>query len=148
MWITLTVEDFFDRLTAAEVNTLRTTQVEAGQEDPAAEALRRAINEARGYLGARPGATMGPDGTIPAQVEGPVMDLARYRLCSRLAVGRVGSTLLTEAREQEYKDALRLLRDVAAGKYAVEDPETSGDDLGSAGTPHTMDPRPDRHRLP
>jgi len=147
MWILLTVDAFRSRLTSAELTALRTVQVDTHQPDPADEALRRSVEEARGYLGARPGGKLGPMRTVPPQLEGPVMDLARYRLCTRLAVGRVGSTLLPEAREQEYKDALRLLRDVAAGKYSVEDPEDVSETLGNDASSPRITPRPEA-RLP
>lgn len=135
MWTTLTVDQLRDRLTAAELAAMRSVQVEGDQLDPATEALRRSVDEARGYLGVRPDSTLGPAGTVPPQLEGAVLDIARYRLCTRLAVGRIGETFLTESRSQEYKDALRLLRDMADGKFAVEQPETLATPLQAGPTP-------------
>lgn len=140
MWITLTVDQLRDRLTSTEVAALRSVQVEGDQTDPAEEALRRSIDEARGYLGVRPESTLGPAGTVPPQLEGAVLDIARYRLCTRLAVGRIGETLLSESRTQEYKDALRLLRDMADGKFAVEDPVNLSESIHTTPSPR-MNPR-------
>lgn len=120
---------------------MRNIQLDEGQIDPLIEVLARTVDEARGFLGARPHATMGPEGTIPPQLLGPVLDIARYRLCSRLAVGPLSDMLLSEAREREYQDAIRILRDTAKGVFSVESPEVRSEPLSSVPSPR-ITPRP------
>jgi phage gp36-like protein len=123
-WTAPTTSDLAERLTGPELTALANAAKKDGQSDPTPGILARAIDECRGYLAARPGGAMGSAGTLPIQVHGACLDLARFRLCSRLAVGRVGETLLTPSRELEYNDAKALLRDVQAGRCLVEEPDT------------------------
>jgi phage gp36-like protein len=119
-WTAPTVNDLKTRLAGPELTALSNAAKATGQADPTQEILTRAIDECRGYLAARPDSDMGPAGTLPLQVHGACLDLARYRLCTRLPV----ASLLTDARYNEYKDALTLLHDVQAGRCIVEAPDT------------------------
>jgi phage gp36-like protein len=123
-WTAITATDLQTRLTGGELTALRTAALSSGQTDPLPDILSRAIDECRGYLAARPGGSMGEAGTLPVQIHGAALDIARYRLCTRLSLGKLGETFLPEARYNEYKDALALLRDVQAGKCIVEAPDT------------------------
>lgn len=133
-WVTVSEDMLSSRLTVAEMSALRYTQTEAG--DPTEEILDRVVEEARGYLGARPdGGSLGPSGTVPSQVLGPVLDIARYRLLSRLAVGRGAGNLVTDARITEYKDALQTLKDIASGAFRISEPATAAETLKPAPSP-------------
>jgi phage gp36-like protein len=83
------------------------------------------VQEVRGYIAAYPQNKLGEGVTIPAELETAACAIARYRALNRLPV----KSLLTETRIGEYKDALALLRDVAAGKFAIEQPATASDQV-------------------
>lgn len=121
-WTAPTTAELAERLTGPELNALSTAAKKDAQGDPTPGILARAIDECRGYLAARPGGSMGPAGTLPVQLHGAALDIARFRLCTRLAVGQLGATLLPPARELEYNDAKALLRDAQAGRFTVEEP--------------------------
>jgi hypothetical protein len=141
-WTAPTIADLAERLTGPELNALANAAKQTSQGDPTPGILALSIYECRGYLAARPGGAMGPAGTLPIQIHGACLDLTRFRLCSRLAVGQLGATLLTPARELEYNDAKALLRDVQAGKCMVEAPdELTTEALPAALTP-SITPRP------
>lgn len=143
-WTTLTVDtDLARRITAPELTAARSAAIAAGQDDPVPGVLAQAIDEARGYLAARPAGSMGPAGTLPPQVHAAVLDITIWRALTRLNVAR----LLTDARRQTYADAIALLRDIAAGRVVVEAPATlTTEDLPAVPTPRiTKRPCP---RLP
>lgn len=125
-WNALTTAGILSRLTAQELAAVRQQSVEVGQADPLAEVLAQVTAEVRGYVAAHAPNRLGPAGTLPDQLHGTAVGLARWRLCSRLAVGRMADVLLTEPRRQEYEDGLRLLRDVSSGRFAVEQPDEDG----------------------
>jgi len=129
-WATLTVDDLKSRLAGAELASLQTAALADGQTDPTAETLAQVIDEVRGYIAAA-GVTLGTGITIPSKLKNTTLNLARYRLCSRLPV----ASLLTDARKQEYQDAIRLLEQVAAGRFRVEEPTVAADEQAGAPSP-------------
>ncbi|MBN2069107.1 MAG: DUF1320 family protein [Opitutales bacterium] len=142
MWTTLTVDDLSSRLTGAELKALQSAALGEDQGDPTPEIIHRAIDECRSYLAARPNGDMGSEGTLPPQVHGPCLDIARYRLCTRLAVGGLARTLLPDARREEYKDAIALLRDIQSGKAEVEAPKVlTTESLPNSATPKIRVPK-------
>lgn len=135
-WITISENAVRSRLAAAELAALRTMAMADGQADPLPEIIQRVADEVRGYVAANTINRLGSAGTIPPQLESAALALVRYRLATRLPV----STLLTEERKEEQRDALTLLRDVAAGRFAVEQPDDAGtEELASSGTPRLSD---------
>jgi phage gp36-like protein len=137
-WITISEDAIRSKLAAVELQALRTAALADGQADPLPEIVARTVDEVRGYIGACERNRLGPAGTIPAQLESAALAIVRYRLATRLPV----RTLLTEERKEEQRDALTLLRDVAACRYAVEQPDEAGPErLAIGGTPKII-PRP------
>ena len=123
-WLTLTSAHVQASLAAAELTALRTTQLAVGQTDPLPEAITRTVGEVRGYVGAHAGGMVGQAGTIPEELLASAVAIARWRLLGRLPVKLMAS----EQRRQEYDDARALLRDVAAGKFAVSAPANPATD--------------------
>lgn len=121
-WIVITEAAVRSTLAAAELSALRTVQLAAGQADPLAEIIARTVDEVRGYVAAYSQNRLGADGTIPAELESAALALVRYRLATRLPI----KTLLTDARKDEQRDALTLLRDVAGGRFAIVPPDDGG----------------------
>lgn len=116
-WIPLTVADL--KLTGTEVQAVM-AQKQAGSSDPFVEQIEATVNEVRGRVAANRGNAVGESGTIPATLKDAACAIIRYRVLSLLPV----KILTTPQRETEYKAALELLRDVAKGTFAVEQPET------------------------
>src|SRR5690606_16625203 len=79
-------------------------------------------------VAAHPRNKLGPASTIPPQLLAASVSLARWRLLGRLAIGPLASQLITEARRKDYEDAMGQLRDVSAGRLAVEQP--ADEDVG------------------
>ena len=82
---------------------------------------------------------LGPSGTIPEELKAAALAIARWRCLSRLPGMK---SLQDEARRAEYSDALALLSDVAACKFALTAPaEPIAADIGSPVAPDVGDPR-------
>lgn len=121
MWITLTEEDILTRLAGAELAAYRTAAKAVGQDDPLPEVLSAVTDEVRGYVAGCSANRLGDAGTLPGRLKSAALDLARYRLTTRLPVR------ISDARQREYENAIRLLEQVARCHFAVEDP-VSGDE--------------------
>lgn len=125
-WLALTAAHVQQSLSAPELSALQTLLLAPGQTDPLPEVISRTVCEVQGYVGSR--YTVGQAGTVPEQLLSASIALARWHLLTRLPK----ASLATEARRTEYTDALALLRDVAAGKFAISE----------ATDPATEQPRP------
>jgi phage gp36-like protein len=119
-WITLTEAQFLTQLTGAETSALKTAALAAGQGEPLTETLRKAVQLVRGYISGNSANKLGEGDTIPQELESAAIAIARYSAINRLPV----KSLLTEGRVNEYRDALSLLKDVAAGRFKIEQPAT------------------------
>jgi hypothetical protein len=86
------------------------------------------VDEIRGYVAACGSNTLGPAGTLPPRLIAAALAIFRHRAATRLP-GMSG--LIDDLRQREYDDALRQLRDVAACRFAVEEP--AGDATSSGG---------------
>jgi phage gp36-like protein len=128
-WIAISESAVRSTLAAAELSALRTVQLAAGQMDPLAEIIERTVDEVRGYVAANPLNRVGAAGTIPGELEAAALALVRYRLVTRLPL----KTLLTEARKDEQRDAITLLRDVAGGRFAILPPDDGGEPAAGIG---------------
>lgn len=130
MWITLTEDDLLTRLAGDELIAYREAALAQDQPDPMPETLAAVADEVRGYVAANRANRLGPAGTIPPRLKSAAMDLARYRMATRLPVD------VTDERQAEYRNAIRLLERVAAGDFLVEDPDTGASPGGASGVVH------------
>ena len=124
-WTTLTEDDVKTRLAGAELAAYTTVALANGQTSPLAPLIAQVVDEVRGYCAVRN--TLGEGSTIPAKLVSAAVDILRYRLTTRLPLK------VTDERKAEYTAALTLLRDVAAGKFAIEDAETAEDEVTQGG---------------
>ena len=124
-WSALTTANVKTRLTGAELAAMQTAALSAGQTDPLPDIITQVTDEVRGYVAANRKNTLGAAGTLPSKLHGAALAMIRYRLATRLPV----KSLLTEDRVKENEAAIRLMEQVAAGKFSIEDP-TSGDRSG------------------
>jgi len=107
-WIALTITDVNTRLAGGEVTAVQTAAKAAGQSDPVLDIISGVVNELRGRLRNRTQLEAGakiPEGWAPH-----ALAIIRYRLCSRLPA----KSLMTPAREQEYRDALDAFKELGA----------------------------------
>lgn len=124
-WITLTEAKFLAQCTGAETNAIKTAALASAQTEPLTETLANVVQQVRGYVAANSANQLGEGVTLPAELLTAAVAIARYVALNRLPV----KSLLTETRIAEYKDALTLLRDVAAGRFAIEQPTTASEQV-------------------
>ena len=133
-WISITESDVQAKLAGAELAAMKSSALASGQANPLTEITEQVIDEVRGYVAANRSNTLGVAGTIPQKLLSAALAMIRYRLATRLPI----KSLLTEDRVKENEQAIRLLEQVAAAKFAIEDPvsgETSGVAIEQASTP-------------
>lgn len=118
-WITLTEADVLRTLAGPELQALKTAALAAGQDSPLPGVILDAANEVRGYIAANRANRLGPAGTISDKLRSAALAMVRYRLADRLPV----KSLLTQTRIDENNDAIKLLRDVAAARFVVDEPD-------------------------
>lgn len=131
-WISLTAADVATRLAGPELDAVRSAALAA--DDPLPEIVAAVVEEVRGYVAACPRNRLGATGTLPKALEAAALALCRGRLLSRLPV----PSLDTEARRREVEDAQKLLRDVAAGRFYVDQPASDA----APDTAYSPPPRP------
>ena len=140
-WITLNESHVATRLTGPELAACRSAALAPGQANPLPEIVRQVINEVRGYIAANRQNTLGAGETVPDKLESCALAIIRYRLADRLPL----KSLLTQERVSENEAAIRLLRDVAKGDFAVEEPtEAATEPLAGAASPR-ITPRTSRY---
>jgi hypothetical protein len=131
-WITLTTDDVLRSLTESEHEAVQTAAVSAGQDDPLGAVITDVIREIRGYVAGNASNTLGTGATIPDELKGAALSRIRFEAFTRLPVGRA---LLTEDRVAANNSATQLLRDVAAGRFAIVQPVTPTTDVVGAPSP-------------
>ncbi len=127
-WIALDAAAIRTRLTDLERGAFAGSEAlgEAAY-DPLPEIITAVTSLVRGYVAGCASNPMGPDGTIPSRLESAAVSIVRYQLLARLPVN---AAAFMEQRRKEYEDAIALLKDVSACKFAVD---TLGD--GQTSTP-------------
>lgn len=119
-WTTPDEAGFYAALSGAESAALKTASLGSGQTDALADILAQAVSELRGYVSGCPSNRLDADtGKVPSEALPALYALCRYRMFTRLPMGA------TDEREQEYRDALRLFRDIAACKFGIEQPDAA-----------------------
>lgn len=133
-WTALTQSDIENRLTDGEMVAVTTAAVKTGQTAAAiiAAAIASTTGEIRGYVAASSKNILGEAGTIPGELEGAALAMIRRHLYTRLPGT---ARLLDENRRKETEDAISLLRDVAAGKFAIVAPTTAAPEAQQASGP-------------
>lgn len=132
MWITPTVATLKARISGPEFDSLKSAARAAGQnaDTLVTDCLARIIALIRGYCGGRH--VLGAEGTIPDELESALGALFVPEFITRLP----GLTKLLDANRVKAKeDALQLLRDVAAGRFAIVPPEAPAAEAQQAGGP-------------
>jgi hypothetical protein len=114
-WITVTVNEVFEELAPLEAAALKA--IAPG--DRFVTILGRAVNAARGACRAG-GYKLGPDGTVPDQLESDVVAIARWRCL--IAYPQLAK-LQTKERQEAYTAAMERLDKVSVQKIKIEPPD-------------------------
>ena len=128
-WIALTEADLLTVLSGPELASYRSAALEAGQADPVAPTLTQVIDLVRGYVAASPAGCLGAGETIPQKLRAPALDLLAFRIPNRVGLSA------GETRQRLHDQALRLLEQVAAGRYQIEQPAEYAGEAESAPSP-------------
>jgi len=129
MWISPAESDVLTVLSETELATYRAAALASGQTDPLAPTLAQVVDLVRGYVGAYRPNTLGLPGTIPQKLLAPALDLVAVRLPQRVGVPPKDVRLLASGR------AVRLLEQVAAGTFNIEEPDSPTLETTSAPRP-------------
>jgi hypothetical protein len=116
-WITPAESDVLTVLSETELATYRAAATASGQADPVAPTLAQVVDLVRGYVGAYKPNTLGLPGTIPQKLLAPTLDLMAVRLPQRVGVPP------KDVRQMAASRAVRLLEQVAAGIFNIEEPD-------------------------
>ena len=128
-WIIPAESDVLTALSETELATYRAAATATGQADPLAPTLAQVVDLVRGYVGAYKPNTLGPAGTIPQKLLAPALDLVAVRLPQRVGVSP------KDVRQSAATAAVRLLEQVAAGVFNIEEPDVATDEITSAPRP-------------
>jgi hypothetical protein len=135
-WITPTENDLLTAFSETELATYRAAALANGQADPVAPTLAQVVDLVRGYVGAYRPNTLGSDGTIPQKLLAPAIDLVAVRLPQRVGVPP------KDVRKAAADQAVRLLEQVAAGEFNIEEPDDVSTEITSAPRPSIRARRP------
>ena len=125
-WAAIAESDVIVHISGAELTALRAAALQAGQADPVAPSISQVTELVRGYVAACDENTLGDAGKIPTRLLSAACDLVVCEIISR-----VPGYDLDDERQEKKKAAIRLLEQVAACKFAIDDPDTGADPTGS-----------------
>jgi hypothetical protein len=128
-WIIPAESDLLTTFSETELATYRAAALATGQADPVAPTLAQVVDLVRGYVGAYKPNTLGLPGTIPQKLLAPALDLAAVRLPQRVGVPP------KEVRQAAANRAIRLLEQVAAGVFNIEEPDAATSETTAAPSP-------------
>jgi hypothetical protein len=128
-WITPAESDVLTVLSETELATYRAAALASGQADPLTPTLAQVVDLVRGYVGAYGPNTLGLPGTIPQKLLAPALDLIAVRLPQRVGVPP------KDVRKTAADQAVRLLEQVAAGIFNIEEPDNSTTETTAAPRP-------------
>lgn len=131
-WIELTTDDVLRSLTEPEHDVVQEAATGAEQANPLGSIITDVIREVRGYVAGNAANTLGAGATIPDELKGAALSRIRFEAFTRLPIGR---SLLTEDRVAANSAATQMLRDVAAGRFAVVQPVTATTEVVGAPSP-------------
>jgi hypothetical protein len=135
-WIIPAESDVLTVLSENELSTYRAAATATGQADPVAPTLAQVVDLVRGYVGAYRPNTLGLPGTIPQKLLAPALDLVAVRLPQRVGVSP------KDVRQAAATLAVRLLEQVAAGTFNIEEPDDASLETTSAPRPSIEARRP------
>lgn len=129
MWITATITTVQQSVSGPEFTALKSAARGAGQDADtlATDCLSRVVKQMIGYISVKN--IVGTAGDIPDELTTALGALWRFEFINRLGLEK----LLTESRKTAYDNAIRQLRDVAAGTFKIAPPTAPAPDPQQAG---------------
>lgn len=122
-WAAITEANVLTHISGAELEALRAAALADGQLDPLQPSIDQVTATVRGYVAACRDNTVDDDtATIPTRLLDAACDMI-----VAVIIQRVPGYDLDDVRADKYDKAIALMRDVAACKFAVTDPETDSD---------------------
>lgn len=136
-WVPFNLALIAQRLAAPELDALKSAAIADDQngDELVSEAAARVCANVRGFIGACAKNTLGPDGTLPEELLDAALALAVHQIATRLPGMEA---LLDERRNASREEALALLRDVAACRFALVQPETAATEQPGGGRIETL----------
>jgi len=129
-WRAATEDDLLASISNAELEAYRAAVTKPGQTDPVTRKLADVTNMVRGYIAANADNVLGLDGTLPDKLIGPAMDYLAVDVIKRIPRREV-----SQERSDARKAAIRLFRDVADDKFAIDEPDEPSDEQHGAPSP-------------
>lgn len=124
-WNAITEDDVLTVLAGPELEAIRAAALKAGQADPLQPTVDDVTDMVRGYVAGCASNQLGPDGTIPAKLVRPALNIIAVDIPNRVRQS------IPDARKEARKEAIRLLEQVANCKFHIEAPVTvSEEDTG------------------
>lgn len=134
-WRAPTEDDLLGSISNAELTAYRAAVISDDQTDPATKKLAATVVYVRGFIAANKINTLGTAGTLPDALIGPAMDYLAIDIIKRIPGRKV-----SEERSDARKAAIKLFEQVAANKFAIEEPETAGTESISSPSPVSSEP--------
>jgi len=124
-----------------ELSAFKTAALASGQTNPVTDLIQQTVDFVRGYIAACPSNTLGVEGTVPDKLLGTVLDILVVEVEKRCAGKLIDPQGL---RAEAARNAMSVLRDVAAGRMRVEIPTTATSEVLASFVPTISSTKP-RH---
>lgn len=121
-WNAITEADVLTVLAGPELEAIRAAALKAGQVDPVQPTIDDVTDMVRGYVAGCATNQLGADGTIPAKLMRPALNIIAVDIPNRVRQN------IPDARKEARKEAIRLLEQVANCKFHIEAPTTPSDE--------------------
>jgi hypothetical protein len=135
MWREITEDDLLNQISGAEIEALRSAVLGMGQSDPVQPAIDQVVAEVRGYITANQANSLDADpAKIPDRLIGAAVSLIIIQIMTR-----AGGMMIDpeSARSKRADESRRLLRDVAAGKFSITDPDSGAENSATVAPRYT-----------
>lgn len=126
-WVIITEADVLTHISGSELEALRAVALKTGQVDPVQPSIDQATATVRGYVAA---CRENKLDTTTTKIPDRLLDAACDMIVA-IIIGRVPGYDLDEGRQDKNNAAMKLLRDVGACKFSIEDPVTGEEQSGS-----------------
>jgi len=121
-WNAITEDDVLTVLAGPELEAIRAAALKAGQVDPLQPTIDDVTDMVRGYVAGCATNQLGPDGTIPAKLMRPALNILAVDMPNRVRQS------IPDARKEARKEAIRILEQVANCKFHIEAPATPSEE--------------------
>lgn len=128
-WIEIAEADLLTVLAGAELGGYRAAALASGQADPIAATITQVVNLVRGYVGGCKQNTLGEGATIPAKLLAPALDILAVAIPKRVGAAP------KPVRKDAHDAAIKLLEQVAACRFDIEEPVTATEETSSSPRP-------------